>query len=314
MRLRSLTSLMLVCLVAWSAPKIAAQEKSAPGALLPSGTQAVIVVNVKQMLDCPLVKKDLPKLQAQIKANAEAQKHLTALGFDPLKDLDSVTIGAAGVEDQDQVLIVARGRFDAAKFKAAAENLAKEKKESLKVLQVGGQTIYEAHMDGQPKPLFVAQLDGNTIVAGMKQSDVADAFDIKAGKKKVEAKKELQDLLRNANMNQSVTVLILGGALGNGVPFGDKVQHINGGVNLGDDIKTSFLITTKDAESAKGLAELLQQGLEQGKQFVALFAQQQKELAPLADIIDVLKVDTKDNTVSIKGEVSKEAVEKLNKK
>ena len=78
------------------------------------------------MLDCPLVKKDLPKLQGMIKANAEAQKHLAALGFDPLKDLDSVTIGAAGVEDQDQVVIVARGKFDAAKFKAAAELLGHE--------------------------------------------------------------------------------------------------------------------------------------------------------------------------------------------
>src|SRR5262249_56593386 len=108
-------------------------------------------------------------------------------------------------------------------------------------------------------------------------------------------------------------VIALGGALGGGIPFGDKVEHINGGVTLGDDIQTEFVITTKDADSAKGIAELLRQGLEQGKQFVALFAQQQKELAPLAEIMYVLKVNTKDNTVSIKGQVTKETVDKLKK-
>ncbi len=309
MQRRFLTTLFVLGLLGGLPSVVAAQDKVAGSGFLPANTQAVITVNVKQMLECPLVKKDLPKLQEQIKSNAEATKRLTALGFDPFKDLDSITIGAAGVEDNEQVVIVARGKFDTAKFKA----LADKEKDNVKTHMVNGQAIYEANVPGQQKPLFMALVDGNTIVAGMKQSDVADAFEIKAGKKKSEVKKDLQGLLAKSNPSQSLSVVMLGSALGNGIPFGDKVENINGGVILGDDIKTSFVITTKDAESAKGLSELLQQALEQGKQFVAIFAQQQKELEPLAGLINVLKVEAKENLVTIKGDVSKDALEKLKK-
>jgi hypothetical protein len=281
----------------------------------PSNTQAVINVNLKQLLDSPLVKKDLPKIQEQIKANAEAQKHLSALGFDPLKDLESVSIGMAGVEDQDQVVMVLRGKFDLAKIKAHAAEAAKAKKDQFKIHEVDNHTIYEATVvPQQPKPMFFAVLDANTIVGAMKQDDASAAFLINAGKKKNEANKDLQSLMSKANPKQSFSLMMLGGALGNGVPFGDKIEHINGGVTLGEEIKTEFLILTKDNDSATALAEMIQQGLEQAKGAVMFLSGQTKELAPLADIVDVLKVNATDKTVSIKGDVTKEAVEKLQKK
>src|SRR5262249_47037146 len=157
--------------------------------------------------------------EEHIKANAQAQDRINKLGFDPLKDLDSVAIAAAGAEDQDQLLVVARGKFDVAKFSEEAKKRAQEEKDKFKVHMVDGNTIYEAVMENLPKPLFVGMLDGNTIVAGLKQSDVADAFAIKAGKKKASVKKELQSLLEKANAGQSVSVVALGAALGNGIPF-----------------------------------------------------------------------------------------------
>jgi hypothetical protein len=297
-----------------AAPAQAPSSKA--DAFLPAGTQAVVTVNVKQMLGSPLVKNQLPKLEEQIKSNPEAQVALNALGFDPLKDLDSISVAAAGADDTDQMLIVARGKFDAAKMKTLGEAMAKDKdkKDKFKIHTVDGNTIYEATMENQPKPIFFALVDGNTIVGGLKQSDVTDAFAIKSGKKPGAVKKELQGLLARANPSQSISIVALGAALGNGVPFGDKVEHINGGISLADDIRTDFVITTKDDDSAKGLAEMIQQGLDQGKQFVSIFAQQNKDLAPAAELIDVLKVNANKNTISIKGDVTKEALEKLKKK
>jgi hypothetical protein len=307
MKLRAFASLLVVALVALVTPAFGAEADK----YLPDNTQAVIVFNVKQMLDSPLVKKDLSKVQDQIKSNADAAKTLEALAFDPLRDLESVTIGAAGVDDQDQVVIVARGKFNVAKFKEVAAKAAAEKKDDVKVHQANGQSIFEVSVPQSPKPFFVAIVDASTIFASAKQSLVTDAFEVQSGKKKGTVKKELQPLLAKSDPKQVLSVTILGSALGNGVPFGDKVDYINGGITLSDEIKTNFNITTKDAESAKGLAELLQGGLQQGKQFLDLFAQQDKRLAPLVDVIDVLKIDAKDNAISIKGDVSKEAIKKL---
>jgi hypothetical protein len=309
MRLRRITWLFVAGFLASAVPSYSGDTDK----FFPSNTKVVITLNVKQMLESPLVKKDLPKIQEQIKSNAEAQKRLSALGFDPLKDLDTVSIAAAGVEDQEQMLIVARGKFDTAKFKAMGEEVAKEKKDNFKAHQVDGQTIYEVTIPQQPRPLFMALVDGTTIVAGGKKNDITDALAIQAGKKQSTPTKELQGLLSKANPKQSLSVVVLGAAIGNGVPFGDKVEHISGGITVADSIQTDFVIATKDAESAKGLAEMVQAGLEQGKQFVMLFAQQQKELAPAADLLEVLKVDTKDNSITIKGVVTKEALEKLEK-
>jgi hypothetical protein len=309
MRLRRFSWLAVAGLMASVCPLVPAQEPQTGSKYFPSNTQAVITINFRQMLESPLVKPDLPKLQEQIKANAEAQRWLGGLGFDPLKDFDSVTVAMAGVEDQDQAVIVARGKFDTAKFKAKAEEFAKEQKDAIKVHQAGGNTIYETNFPQQQKPMFVAMIDNTTVVAAIKQSDVAAALDVKAGKKQNEVKKELQGLLAKSNPKQSFSVVMLGNAL-SGVPFGDQVENISGGITIGDDIRTDFVIATKDAAAAKALAEQIQQGLETAKQLLPSLAPQAKEAV---EVLDVLKVDAKDTTVTIKGDVTKEMLEKLKK-
>lgn len=306
---RRFSWLVVVGLIASAVPVGAAEGDK----YLPSGTQLVVTLNVKQMLDSSLVKKDLDKIQQALKGAGEAQQVMTALGFDPLKDLDSIVVAAVGADDQEKVMLLARGKFDTAKFKAKAEEVAKNMGDVLKIHKVGDNTLYEANVPNQPKPMFACLVDGQTIVASPQKDSVTDALDIKAGKKKAMVKKELQALLDKTSSGQSLSVAVLGDALGGNVPFGDKVEHIKGGITLGDEIQTEFVIVTKDADSAKAISELLKMGLDQGKNFVSLFAMQQKELAPLAEMIDVLKVTDKDATVTLKGTVTKEALEKLKK-
>jgi hypothetical protein len=308
MRVRFGIGLAVAGLCVWAAPPAPAAEANP---YLPPFTQVVMTLNVRQLMDSPLGQKDQDQLRQGIKKQAEIQKVLDALGFDPLKDLDSVTVAAAGADAQEDVMIIARGKFDPSKFKAAAEKAAQDHKDALKPVTLDGNPAYEVTIPNQVKPMYAALIDGTTIVASAKKEEVSGAYQVKAGKKQWAVKKELQGLLDKSNPKQSISVVALGSALGNGVPFGEKIEHINGGVTLAEDIQTNFVISTKDAEAATGIAELLRQGLEQGKQMVSLFAQQQKQLAPLSEIIDVLKVDAKDNTVTVKGQVTKETVEKL---
>ena len=278
----------------------------------PSDTKAVLTVNVKQMLASPLVKDSLDMLRQEMQNSAEAQQTLTALGFDPLKDLDSVAVAVASFEDRERLLFVFSGRFNPTKFKATAEQTAKNMPELLKIHAAGDRQVYEVSIPNHPA-LFVAVVDGTTLVASHHQARVTQIFDIKAGKTGSALNKDLKALLAKADAKQTISLAVLGGALGDQVPHGDQVENINGGITLTDGIRTNVAIQAKNAEAAKMLADLVQMGLEQGKNLVEFAAMTNRQLAPLAGLVNSLKVSDQGNTVTVKGEVDKAALDKLKK-
>src|SRR3954470_15902376 len=59
--------------------------------LTPADTEVLVVIDVRRMLDAPLVKKkELEDAKAGIK-NDQVGKVLTAAGIDPRKDIDTIT-------------------------------------------------------------------------------------------------------------------------------------------------------------------------------------------------------------------------------
>src|SRR5579872_613321 len=86
--------------------------------LLPSDTQIVVGVHVRNVVDSELARS----LTAEVKGQAaDWEKILATLGFDPLHDLDEILIASTGAGKKAPTLIVARGRFDAAKLAPNAE-------------------------------------------------------------------------------------------------------------------------------------------------------------------------------------------------
>ena len=58
---------------------------------LPEDTEIVLNVNIRQILDSPLIKKNLlEKAQESLRGNNEVQDVLKDLGFDPFTDLERV--------------------------------------------------------------------------------------------------------------------------------------------------------------------------------------------------------------------------------
>jgi hypothetical protein len=278
---------------------------------IPSDTQLVVTLNVKQMLESGVVKPDLGRLQAAMKGVDGLQKALEGLGFDPMKDLDRVSMVHAGAEDPEKGLIIVSGKFDTAKFKAVAEAEATKGK-GLTAVKAGEYTLYEIDNPGQPQPFFAGLIDGTTVVASPRKEVVAEAFDIKAGKKKHTVKKELTAVMAKNDPKQSVSVAALGSALPNIVPSSDKVKSIHGGIHLGDDIQTNIIIETADNAAAKDLAAAISEGLEQGKNAAQLIGQI-RYLAPAIELVNNLKVKEMGANITLSGTVSKEMLEKLKK-
>src|SRR5262245_27654260 len=64
---------------------------------LPADTEMVLTINIRQILDSALVKKEaLGMLTDLIQGSEEAKTTLTKLGLDPLKDIDRLTVAGPG--------------------------------------------------------------------------------------------------------------------------------------------------------------------------------------------------------------------------
>jgi len=290
---------------------------------LPDDTEVVVTVNIKQILGSSLLKKiGLEKLKDALKEDADVEKTLTDLGFDPLNDVERITMAGPGEDGPDKGLIIVQGRFDLAKFHAKGEEAAKEHGDIVKIQKVKEGIIYEVNIPGQPQTMFVALPNKTTLVASGGKDYVVESLKRGGGQKGALKSKELKALLEKADAKQSLWLTAMGSALAKG-QLGQlegtkdsvgKITHASGGVTLDEEIKVEFGLVTKDAAAAKDLAKAIDEGLAQAKVLASLVAAGQKELAPLLEILSTVKSTAKDTVVTIKGKVSSDLIDGALKK
>src|SRR5262249_9410592 len=108
---------------------------------LPDDAEAVLTVNVRQILDSPLIKKHaLESVQKLLESSS--LKDLKDLDLDLQKDIDRLVFANSGSE-ADRLLFIAHGRYEVAKFEAKALALANAQPKQWKITLVpdgaGGQ-------------------------------------------------------------------------------------------------------------------------------------------------------------------------------
>src|SRR4029079_2099112 len=133
-----------------------------------------------------------------------------ALGFDPLKDIDSIVLASPGGDERDKGLIIVHGKFHVAKFNAQAKSV-----EQLKVVKAGDYSFWEtpALPGGGDMPAYVALVDDKTIVVSPGKGYLVTALDIQAGKKESKPKKALEEVIDDIDEEQSVWVAALSTSL-----------------------------------------------------------------------------------------------------
>jgi hypothetical protein len=293
--------------------------------LLPNDTEVVFSINVRQILDAPLVKK-LPLDQAKeaLKAQDDAHQVLQELGFDPFTDLDSITAAVSSGGDADKGLLIVRGKFDLQKFQAKAEAVAKDMPDTLKIQKkpngAGGNTVvYEVNNVGLQQALYVALLNKNTLVASAGIDYVLDAADKEAGRKKTALKnKDVQALLGRVDTAQSIWAVVLGSTLeesplGKGEDAKDiveKVQDVIAGISIDKDVVATLNVTAKKTEDAKKIEDALEDGLDKARGALAFLANSQKEVKPLLTLLRSVKPTVKDKTITVQIKLPGEMIEK----
>jgi hypothetical protein len=305
---------------------------------LPEDTEAVLTINVRQILDAPFIKKDaFAELRKALEDRGGALKHLKDLDLDPQKDIDSIVITNSN-GDPDRSLLIVHGRFEVAKFEAKAAEMAKEHPDQWSITTIpdgaGGQ--YKVLKSARwydfsgikpalkKKPAYIALLDKRVLVATPEKDMMIDALDKAKGRKKAALKsKELARLLEKANGKQSVSLAILPSALIKLLPSDydglardglEKTEAISGGFTLDDDVKLEVAAAVKDGDVARELSTEINELLNIGLTLVALASHEKKELEPLLDAIKSIKATAKGNAIILRGSMTMDMIERSLKK
>jgi hypothetical protein len=262
-----------------------------PDKYVPSDSEAVVVVNVRQILESPFFKKyALEEAKNQIKANKDATNFFQTAGIDPFKDVHNVVLaGSSFTKSEPKFVIVVHGNFDPDKIHTAITEAAKKEGEDLKFETKDGLRVYEFKSKNakDSKPVFGAFANKNTLIltpsadqtvaaakgtGGKLGSDLASALE-KLGKESVYAAvaitKEMNDALAgNPQMAQ----------------FKDKLQYLTAIFDVTNDFKTVVTVQTKDDQTATKVMMFVSQMVP----LLGLMAQGQQEQLGQA-INDVVK-------------------------
>jgi hypothetical protein len=287
------------------------------GKYLPNDTEGVLTVNVRQLLDAPLLQKNIAELKKKLQ-EGEPAKILTALGFDPLKDVETVTVaGPVSKEFLEKSLVVITGKFDVAKFQKAAEEHAKNDAEHLKITKLGNYKVWEVSGVAQPPfpdTLYATMVDKTTVLLSGNKDYLKDALAKADGKKTTELRKEIGRLLKKADLKQTAVVLVEAAGLANldipNVPEEkvkealEKVKNLTLAVKLAKDVTIQLGIGTTGAGEAKKMAEELNKLLLLAPGLIALAGSDNPQIAPYVDVakklIKATKVSSKESNLVIK--------------
>jgi len=278
--------------------------------LLPGSAEQVVVINVKQILESPLVKKyALPDIEKHLKENKEIKQLQALTGLDPLKDIHSVVIANAG-STGDKALLIVRGKFDTEKIHTVAQAVAADKGD-VKISKLGDRNLYESK---QGRGFFLTFVDGTTLIGSPSKDFVAAAVEGKGGK----VNKDLATALEAADDKQSIYgVAVISEDVRKAIKVDQgpaealkKIKTVSGGLKVTKDLAASLQASTGDADVAKQLADLARFG--QG--LLGAAAQGNEQFGPLAEeVLKTLKIETSQGDVKIGFKVTESTIEKAAK-
>ncbi len=307
-----------------SAAARAAEDVTPIDKLLPNDTEMVITVKVKAIFDSPIAQKTglTDTVKQALESVDEVQSVLKELNLNPLTDIDQVTVAVCSGSDPDKGLMIVRGRFDVDKFKAKAEEAAKDYKDILTIHKspdgMGGQhTVYEVATGSQS--VFVAFAGKTTIVAGAAKDYVLDALDKETGKRTTKLKsKEVQELLGRLDPKLMIAVAVPAKTIADNPqvpdlakPYLEKMTDVVFGVEFDKDVKARLVVTAIKASDAASLKDTLSKGVNQATALLAVVVNDQPQLEPVLDIVKSIKPKLKDRTIVIDAAVSGDLVEQL---
>ena len=299
--------------------------------LLPAETESIIYVNFRQIIDSQLVKKFALEQMKQALQGADAQKIMTDLGLDPLKDIDQLTGGFWGEDAQTMKgLFVLTGKFDPVKLFNAADVQSKKDADKISIVQHGKYKFVKITNDNASGPgaalkeVYVAVASEKSILAATDKDLLAKTMErVEKGESKPVVKKALGALM--VKMDEKASFYMCG--LSDPKKIGDippnplfddpaklkkqleKMENMSMTLRIGDDVGLEAIIGMKDSDAADEFGSTIDDLLGKVRAFLPLIAGQQPNLKPLiGDLSKNLKCKSKDKEVQVTLTLSGKAI------
>jgi hypothetical protein len=317
-RLRALagltTGLFLAALVLPLAqPSAAFAEGRQTDGLIPADAGFIVSINVRQLLDNPLVKKDSRNaLEAALAKNEHLAKLLKETGLDPLKDVDTITMTGTVDVMNPRGFGVVRGHFQPDKILAVAAEHAKEHPDKLKVVKDGGREMVQIQTDN--KPLYAAFADSKTLIVSPEKAYTAELIE-KAGKAPERLNKTMQGALSKLSGKEIISLaVVIPDKLKEAIKEQNKdaaellssVECITGGIELSDGLKIAAVVHTADEAGAT----MIKKKIEEFLPLLNLLASQDEGAKAFKEALETLKVTNDKNSVTVSMHVTEDVIKK----
>jgi len=319
-----LALLVAVMLVATAlVPPARAADETDPGSdtakWMVNDAEVVVAINIKQMVGSAVMKKGgTDAIKAMINGKEEVKNVLEATGIDPLKDIHSITVSGAGSNPKDvKALVVVRGKFDLDKVHGAAEKFSKKNPDELKLSKSDTTNLYEVKVNDMP--MFAAFIDSTALVMTPSKEATLDAVK-NAGKKAATINKTMKPAMAKFDGKDTTVAIALVvndelkkalGKVPQAAEIAPKVQTVTGTVSLTDSATTTLTVNTDDSKAAGKVLMLVKQL----KALAELMVLNNEEVGPVAtEMLNALKITQDKGSVTASLKVTKEMIEKANKK
>lgn len=297
--------------------------------LLPAETEGVVFVNVRQILDSDLIKKyALGQIKQALEGN-DAQKALKEIGLDPLKDVDRVSMGVWGKQEDMNGVFVIRGKFDPAKLFEAADKASKAKGDQISIVTEGKYKLVKVtpkEGSANQKPVYLSVADEKTLVAATDPKLAVSTVEAAEKRAKPALKKDLAALVLNQDEKASLFVCGLVDGKVNELPPGFNIPNIDPKqlqeqlanlknvaltVRLTDAVGLEIAAGMKDADAATAFGGTAAKLVDTAKVFLPFAGAQQPQAKPVIDdLVNTLKSSVKDTSVVISLKLTADAIAK----
>lgn len=293
--------------------------------LIPADAEYVIHFNLKQILDSEIIKKyALDQIKQALQGN-DAQQMLRELGLDPLKDIEKITIGASGTDQNDaKGLILIRGSFDPDKlFKAAAAQAQKDG-EKFTMVKDGKDTMFKFQPDNG-NPMYATVLDKKTIALGTDKKLITTASAAAAAEKPAAVSKDLSALIARMDDKASMWMCAITKDKLNNVklpPGGGaniqgqlgKMDSVTVTLRVTGDISLDVGLGMASEAAADEMGKTVEEGLTTIKGALPFLIANDENLKPLGDVAKSLKSEVKGKSVSVTAKMAGSVIGVLIKK
>jgi hypothetical protein len=312
--LRTVVPAVVALGLCWSAARAADLDPYAP-----ADSEWVLHLNARQLAAAPAVKKYAAnQLRIALTTQAPLLKPLTALGLDPLRDVDTVAAAGSGLPEDRQSLLIVRGGFTAEAVRKTAAGLVTEQPAAWKAVKQGETTLYEmTDKSGKVLAYLAVPRDGTLLVsAARKYVTAAVAVDLKKPVKVSEALRKLaaqadskDDLWLASVTPKRIRAVLAKSPYAAGIA--NDVNAFTGRLTATSDVKITFSVHTRTKKSAEEVAQLL----DAAKGLASVAVANADGVGPLlSDLIDACKTSTDGANATLAGQLSEEQVARALKK